>query len=1159
MNKKLTRINTLHRRLLFVGLLSLLSISTGSHYVKAASFRLDSPLFFIFYNAAGGNNFNANYVSPNPPGSPINIGIETYNHPESEIWTVYIQNPIQTATENTSATVYPTVPTTYSFDFRHGAIGGPPTYPYHLNVTFAPPAPTASIYASPSTITVPSSTTLYYSCTNSTSAYIDNGVGAVSPTASPGTVVVTPGSTTTYTLTCSGAGVSTSAQTTVTVNPAPTPTAALSANPVSILSGDTSTLTWSSTNATSCTGSGFSTGSATSGSAPVTPSSTTGYSVTCYGAGGPSAPASATVNVTPKQANLYNSVGAGANITAGQSVTFSATTGNNGNGAASAFYDLFLVYDSTYNYTYANDSTYYAYVSSPVTVWEPSLGSGSTVTESASYSFNHAGTYYYRMYNDWYGAGNVAESNEGDNWSNNGFAQVTVHPTQPTSQTANCSVDGTHVTLSWDPNAGAANGYDVRFTPSPWTGGPVANQNDDFGATSVTYPSTPGTTYQWWVHTAYSSDYSNISDYTFHYITCAGIPPPPPTGLNYTCNAAGTAVTLSWNPTAGATFYDPRLYDGISPPFPPYNILGYADITDNYPSTSITYTNVVPNRLYSWWVHAGNASGISSQTYGTSFTCAGLPDLTATTNPPPANVIAGDATTYTGAVNNVGVAPAAGGFNTYIVFYSDAAGTTHLVPYPNYVAYAGYGPALSPGATSPISASYTINTVGTAYYRFCTDWDNAIVETNESTYDNPPYVNCGAMQQVNVVPPAPTGLSYACNTAGNQITLTWNAAPGASSYYVRSYDGVMSNPYPGYNGYTDFYTGTSITYPITPNVPASGWVHSIASNGSYNTAPATIGYTCASEPNLEASVGADQTVPVNQSHAYNASIINYGTASTGTGFTNLLQVCSPEVLVTGNCDDFYRSATVGIGALGPGGASSPVSASLVVDTPGTYLYRFCADLDGVTSGTIAESDEGDNCAPWANLTVTSPTLSCSANATTVNVGDTVTYTVTPNGGATTPYQWSDSRPVYSGSTNSSSFSITYSDPQNDSGTHQAQVKGSNTGYAMCPFVTVNGGYCTSATPALSIQALPNRVKSGGTTNLTWSASGINGVGKYCTVTGDNGYHFIPDPSVGLPPTCSIPSGSDISTITKKTVFTLYCGPGLSTSTVVNIIPNFKEF
>ncbi|MDP2651687.1 MAG: CARDB domain-containing protein, partial [bacterium] len=63
--------------------------------------------------------------------------------------------------------------------------------------------------------------------------------------------------------------------------------ASLSANPSSITNGQSSTLTWSSTNATSCTAAGgFSTGGATSGSTSVSPSSTSNYQISCTGPGG---------------------------------------------------------------------------------------------------------------------------------------------------------------------------------------------------------------------------------------------------------------------------------------------------------------------------------------------------------------------------------------------------------------------------------------------------------------------------------------------------------------------------------------------------------------------------------------------------------------------------------------------------------------------------------------------------------------------------------------------------------------------------------------------------------------------------------------------------------------------------------------------------------
>jgi len=80
-----------------------------------------------------------------------------------------------------------------------------------------------------------------------------------------------------------------------TIPPPPT-TASLSANPNSITLGQSSTLTWSSTNASSCEGSDF-TASGTSGSTVVSPAVTTSYSVTCTGASG-SATAMATVTIS---------------------------------------------------------------------------------------------------------------------------------------------------------------------------------------------------------------------------------------------------------------------------------------------------------------------------------------------------------------------------------------------------------------------------------------------------------------------------------------------------------------------------------------------------------------------------------------------------------------------------------------------------------------------------------------------------------------------------------------------------------------------------------------------------------------------------------------------------------------------------------------------
>jgi hypothetical protein len=82
----------------------------------------------------------------------------------------------------------------------------------------------------------------------------------------------------------------TSSGVTVTVSntvATPAPTVSISASPTSITAGNSSTLTWSSTNATTCTASGSWSGTqSTSGTLSVSPSTTSTYTLSCTGTGG---------------------------------------------------------------------------------------------------------------------------------------------------------------------------------------------------------------------------------------------------------------------------------------------------------------------------------------------------------------------------------------------------------------------------------------------------------------------------------------------------------------------------------------------------------------------------------------------------------------------------------------------------------------------------------------------------------------------------------------------------------------------------------------------------------------------------------------------------------------------------------------------------------
>ncbi|KKP77881.1 MAG: hypothetical protein UR77_C0011G0003 [Candidatus Nomurabacteria bacterium GW2011_GWC2_35_35] len=147
-----------------------------------------------------------------------------------------------------------------------------------------PFSPTVTISASPTSVAYNGSSTLTWSSTNATSC-----------TASTGNLTASK----TYTLTCTGpGGNSAPASATVTVGVS-APTVTISASPTSVAYNGSSTLTWSSTNATSCTASGDWSGakaiSGTQSTGALTASKT--YTLTCTGPGGISAPASATVIV----------------------------------------------------------------------------------------------------------------------------------------------------------------------------------------------------------------------------------------------------------------------------------------------------------------------------------------------------------------------------------------------------------------------------------------------------------------------------------------------------------------------------------------------------------------------------------------------------------------------------------------------------------------------------------------------------------------------------------------------------------------------------------------------------------------------------------------------------------------------------------------------
>jgi hypothetical protein len=155
-----------------------------------------------------------------------------------------------------------------------------------VNPAIAAVAPTLTLSTNETTLTPGSPSTLVWSSKNAASCTASGGW--TGSKAASGTLSVTPTVTTVYSLSCTNAGGSANASTKISVTAAtPAPTVNLAASPTTVTAGQHTTLTWSSSNADSCTASNAWTGSqADSGTRSVSPAATSTYALSCSGAGG---------------------------------------------------------------------------------------------------------------------------------------------------------------------------------------------------------------------------------------------------------------------------------------------------------------------------------------------------------------------------------------------------------------------------------------------------------------------------------------------------------------------------------------------------------------------------------------------------------------------------------------------------------------------------------------------------------------------------------------------------------------------------------------------------------------------------------------------------------------------------------------------------------
>src|SRR5579872_864009 len=294
-------------------------INWGSKHWRWDSFYAYDTTGNIYFDSASGTSRTFTFVTPS-----ILNSLTAYSFPSTGTLTLTDDNG-QTKTQTNigpstrlvkvvTGWTKPSTAITVNFttgwdlgldDLNYTVSGGTP--PPNPNPPPPPsPAPTISAFiATPATINSGSSSTLSWNTSGATSINITPG--SITSAQAVGSATVTPTQTVTYTLTATNSAGSTTATTVVTVNspnPPPTPAPTISsftANPTSINQGSSSTLSWSTSNATNITiNPGNMTSSQASSSVSVTPSATTTYTLTATNSTG-SANASTTVTVNVSQ------------------------------------------------------------------------------------------------------------------------------------------------------------------------------------------------------------------------------------------------------------------------------------------------------------------------------------------------------------------------------------------------------------------------------------------------------------------------------------------------------------------------------------------------------------------------------------------------------------------------------------------------------------------------------------------------------------------------------------------------------------------------------------------------------------------------------------------------------------------------------------------
>jgi hypothetical protein len=290
-------------------------------------------------------------------------------------------------------------------------------------------------------------------------------------------------------------------------------------------------------------------------------------------------------------------------------------------------------------------------------------------------------------------------------------------------------------------------------------------------------------------------------------------------------------------------------------------------------------------------------------------------------------------------VRNVGESSTRMGFSNFFQVANAAAGGGGIIDLAA-TAMPTLGNSLANIASSP---SYAFPGPGTYSVRACADKSGSaspgvVTEMNDGN-------NCSGWTNVSVT--CPLGTAWTGGSCQMVAFSCTGAVPvNAAAYDVEESFGLLAN---------------------TP------WTHAGADGASKCEYRCNAGYlwngvSCtALVPDLiMASIDPTASPTAGTPTTFSASVQNVGNAATGAGFNNFFRIANAS---NGGGIVIALPATP-MGALVQSASDTATSPQYTFTVAGTYSIRACTDQSAVGDpGVIGESNEGNNCGPWTDVTV----------------------------------------------------------------------------------------------------------------------------------------------------------------------------------------------